>query len=219
MPLDAATISLVMRAGVTATLDALDVLEAREDEVAQEINHDDTHRAARDVKVDTLVDKLKYLRVRIESDANSAVVKRAGIARRVPQNSSPVMILRYARAVLSALDADPIEIVPSLGSPYSAADIRAQLAPHIDDAEAAVEALAADTRETEQARRGRDEAQAHYARVAFTTAALIEAFCRQANMPDVAGRVRPNRRRISGRAEDDVSPSPSSPSPANVDTA
>lgn len=213
-PLGAEAFEQMLQAQAEASLAALDALEEAERALAQEASDDEDRRIERDAAGEALAETLRYIRQHLSGDVDAAMLKRLGFSKRLQVERGFTMVAQYAKAAVGALEANAVTIAPRIGAPYSTGDVVAVLKPVVERAEAAQAALARDNRETQEARRARDEARAYYQRIVASAASIVEGFCRQAGLVDAAERVRPSTRRVSGRLDQDPLPE-DDPAPAD----
>lgn len=216
MALGRDAILAMMKAQVAESELVLEVLERLEDAVLQEVGEDEATREARDDELGVLIKGVRYARASLSQDAGEAKLKRFALQDAPPVQIGPAAMVRYARRAVEALKAAALTIEPRYSAAYTTADVAADLEPLIARVEALTVDVDNETRETQQARVERDKARARYEQIVYGAASIIEAFCRQAGMPEAAARVRPNTRRLSGRIDPEDDADDEAPAPAEA---
>lgn len=189
-------------------------LEASEHAYTAEQGDDPAVRERRDASVERAYGLLVRVRSAVHQTLGEAGLARYGLQGETPRD--PAQLLAHGRNVLQLLDRHPLQQAGDLGGTFDTASIRLALGPGVADLDAALQAVATETRELQQALATRDRALAAWQDAYVAVATLVEGVYRLAGARTLAERIRPTTARAAGE-EADVEPLPApvpEPTPA-----
>lgn len=199
---------------VLAVMDAIDSLSAADADNAREQAEDAQDRVARDEATAHLVGLLVELGDALTSLYGASARRAVGLQGPTPRD--PDAALEASKRVVSALPS--LALAPRVkGATFTPTAYLDDLREGAQRVEAALGALSTNLRETEQTQVKKDAAMRHYHKTYLKVATLFEAFCRVADLDDLADRVRRSTKRADTPIQtDDLQPpaSPSAPTPA-----
>jgi hypothetical protein len=192
---------------VLAIQDAIDALVAADANNAREQGEDNQDREARDAANAALVAQLVELGEILTTLYGVAARRAVGLEGPTPRD--PQAALSAAKRVVAALPG--LTLTPRVkGMAFDPTPYIEEVREDAQRLDVALGALSKNLRETDQTQVAKDAALAHYHRTYMKVATLFEAFCRVADLDELANRVR----RSVSRADTPIQTGDGAPSPA-----